>query len=439
MATSQKRLHLCAFPHTGPLAWRQPDAFTEGYMDFELYRKVAAAAERGLFDTMFIADNVAINHWLTGMDAADRIGNTVCFEPFTLLSALAVVTKHIGLMATASTTYNHPFHLARMLSSLDHLSGGRAGWNVVTSKSPSEAANFGLTDQIDSEARYVRANEFVDAVKGLWDSWEDDAFVRDRASGCFYDASKMRPLNHEGKEFRIAGPLNTPRPPQGHPVICQAGRSGTGMDLAARTADLIFNNKHSAEANRAFRNDVRSRAVRFGRNPDDIKFLPGLFVVLGGTEEEARRKLIAARDAVDMPTAKRFLQPFLPSIDVRAMEDDAPIPDTPEVRAAAAEAGIVLEQDGRRLSVREICTSYGNHWRQLEVIGTPEQVADLMGQWLKEDAADGFNVITLAMPGGYEDFADGVVPLLQKRGIYRTAYEGSTLRENLGLPRPTVR
>jgi len=438
MTVRPKQLHLCAFPHTGPLSWRQHDSVTEGYMDFDLHKRVARAAERGLFDTLFIADNVALNHWLTGMDAADRIGNTVCFEPFTLLAALSAVTEHIGLMATASTTYNHPFHLARMLASLDHLSGGRAGWNVVTSKSPSEAANFGLSEQIDSADRYVRANEFVDVVKRLWDSWDDDAFPRDKATGRFYDAAKMHMLDHKGVEFQIAGPLNVPRPPQGHPVICQAGRSGDGLNLAARTADLIFNNKHTAAANRAFREDVRVRAAKFGRDPDDIKFMPGVFVVVGGTEEEAKRKLIEARDAVDMSTAKRFLKPFLPSLDVEAMEDDAPIPDTPEVAQAASEAGIVLEERGRRLSVREICTSYGNHWRQLEVVGTPEQVADLMGDWLAQDAADGFNVITLAMPGGFDDFADGVTPILQKRGLFRTAYEGRTLRENLGLSRPNL-
>jgi FMN-dependent oxidoreductase (nitrilotriacetate monooxygenase family) len=438
MVALRKQLHLCAFPHTGPLGWRRPATVTEGYLDFNLYRKVAQAAERALFDTLFIADNVAINHWLTGMDAADRIGNAVCFEPLTLLAALSSVTEHIGLMATASTTYNHPFHIARMLASLDFLSEGRAGWNVVTSKSPSEAANFGLKGQRESADRYVRANEFVDAVKGLWDSWDDDAFPRDKATGQFYDKAKLHLLDHVGNEFKIEGPLNIPRPPQGHPVLCQAGRSEDGLNLAARTSDLIFNNKHTAEANRAFRADIRMRAARFGRDPDELKYMPGVFVVVGGTEEEAQRKLTTARDAVDMPTAKRFLQPFLPSIDVMEMDDDAPIPNSPEVAQAALEAGIPLEENDRRLSVREICTSYGNHWRQLQVIGTPEQVVGLMEQWLASEAADGFNILGLGLPDGFDDFADAVTPLLQKKGIFREGYAGKTLRENLGLKRPAL-
>jgi N-acetyl-S-(2-succino)cysteine monooxygenase len=436
MTKPARRLHLSAFPHSGPLGWRQPGVTTEGYLDFEWHRQIAEASERGLFDAIFIADNVAMNHWLTGMDAADRIGNTVCYEPFTLLSALAVTTKNIGLMATASTTYYHPYLVARLLASLDHLSGGRAGWNVVTSKSPSEAANFGLLDQRQSSDRYVRANEFVDVVKGLWDSWDDDAFTRDKASGQFYDASKMHMLNHAGNEFRVAGPLNAPRPPQGHPVLCQAGQSEDGLELAARTSDLIFNNKHTPEGNRAFREDVRARAARAGRNPDDLLFMPGVYVVVGGTEEEAQRKLLNARDAVDETTAKRFLQPFLRSIDLMPLEFDAPPPDTADVRANAAAAGMVLEENGRRLSVRELCTSYGNHWRQFQLIGTPEQIAGRMIEWFEMGVIDGFNLMTLTLPDGFADIADHVVPLLQRHGIYREGYEGKTLRENLGLPRP---
>lgn len=438
MTDCQRRLHLCAFPHGAPLAWRQPGVTTEGYLDIAWQKQVAITAERGLFDAIFIADNVAMNHWMTGMDAADRIGNAVCFEPLTMLAALSSVTSHIGLMATMSTTYYHPFLVARMLASLDHLSGGRAGWNVVTSKNPAEAANFGLRNEIASSDRYVRANEFVDVVKGLWDSFDDDAFVRDKASGEFYRAGKMRVLNHEGPEFRVAGPLNIPRPPQGHPVLCQAGQSEDGLNLAARTSDLIFNNKHTVEGNRAFRQDVRARAARAGRNPDELLFMPGVFVVLGGTEEEARGKILAARDAVDEPTAKRFLKPFLPSIDLSDLDFESPPPRTDGVRADAAAAGMELERDGKQLSIRELCSSHSNHWRQFELVGTPEQVARKMSDWFEGDAVDGFNLMTLTMPDGYADIADEVVPLLQKRGIYREGYEGKTLRENLGLPRPDL-
>lgn len=438
MADPPKQLHLCAFPHTGPLAWRQPGVTSEGDLDFDLYRRVAQTAERGLFDALFIADNVALNEWHSAPELVPRIGNSVVFEPFTLLSALAMVTDKLGLMATASTTYNHPYHIARKFASLDHLSGGRAGWNVVTSRTPSEAANFGLSTEIAAAERYERANEFVDVVNQLWDGWADDAFVRDKASGDYYDPARLRPVEHRGPHFQVAGPLNIPRPPQGRPVLCQAGRSPDGIDLAGRTADLIFNNQHTPEANRRFRTTVRARAIAHGRSPDAIRFMAGLFVVVGDTEEAARRTMRDARDAVDMQTAQRFLQPFLPDVDVVGLGYDEAIPDTEAVRRGAEAAGIVLVEHGRRLTVRELCTSYGNHWRQLEVIGTAEQVADLMGTWLAEEAADGFNVFPLAMPSGFEDFVDAVVPELQRRGVYRTAYAGKTLRENLGIERPAA-
>jgi FMN-dependent oxidoreductase (nitrilotriacetate monooxygenase family) len=407
-------------------------------MDLSLYVQIAQTAERGLFDALFVGDNVCLNDWLTGLDAASRIGNTIGFEPFTLLGGLAMVTRHIGLMATASTSYNHPYHIARKFASLDHMTGGRAGWNVVTSNNVNEAANFGADTLSESADRYVVANEFVDVVKALWDSWADDAFIRDRRSGEYYDLAKLRMGRHVGAHFEVAGPLNVSRTPQGRPVLCQAGRSQAGMDLAARTADLIFNNQHSADASRAFRQQMRARAVGHGRSADDIRFMAGVFVVVGGTEEEAQRKMRDARDAVDTPTAKRFLQPFLPSLDLEALDFDSPLPVDDTVLASAKAAGMALEERGRRLSMRELCTSYGNHWRQLQVVGAAEQVADLMCDWFARDAADGFNVFTLGMPGGFEDFVDGVVPELQRRGVYRTAYEGKTLREHLGIARPAL-
>jgi FMN-dependent oxidoreductase (nitrilotriacetate monooxygenase family) len=438
MAAKSQQLHIFAFPHTGPLAWRQNGAYGEGEMDFAVYRKMAQDAERGLFDAIFIADNVSLNHWYVDTQHAKHIGNAATFEPMTLLAALAAVTQHIGLMATMSTTYNHPYHVARKLASLDHLSGGRAGWNVVTSMTEPEAANFGLHEQVPSAERYVRANEFVDVVKALWDSWDDDAFIRNKQTGQFYDPAKAHPPRHHGKHFDIAGPLNIPRSPQGHPVICQAGRSEDGLDLAARTADLIFVNHKTMEGNQAIYKAMKERAGKFGRTPDQLRVIPGVFVVIGGTEEEAHRKLRDARDSVDMPTAKAFLAPAFPGIDFTDMPDDEPPPRTPEFLAAAAESRFVLEKDGKPLTLREMCTGYGNQHRQLQVIGTPEQAADMMELWLKAGAADGFNLVPLAMPDGFEGFADEVVPLLQKRGVYREAYEGKTLRENLGFARPDL-
>ncbi len=439
MAQRPRQIHLCAFPHTGPLAWRHPDARGEGEIDFGVYKSMAQTAERGKFDAIFLADNVSLNHWHLGQDQAYAMGNAVAFEPFTLLAALSSVTEHIGLMATASTTYNHPYHVARKFASLDHLSGGRAGWNVVTSMTQSEAANFGLKQLIGNAERYQRANEFVDAVKALWDSWDDDAFIRDRASGLFHDPAKARTLDHHGRHFDIAGPLNIPRPPQGHPVLCQAGKSEEGLDLAARTSDLIFLNHHTMEGNQAIYAAMKARAAGFGRGPDELRVMAGLFVVVGGTEAEAQRMLRDARDAVDMPTAKRFLGVFFPGIDVESFADDEPPPLTPEFLAAAQAGRWKLEEDGRRLTVRELCTSHGNHHRQLQVVGTPEQIANMMDLWVANYAADGFNLFPLALPDGFNAFVDEVVPLLQKRGVYRTDYEGRTLRENLGLARPDLR
>jgi alkanesulfonate monooxygenase len=439
MAARPKQIHLCAFPHTGPLSWRQPDARGEGEVDFSVYKHMTQTVERGKFDAIFLADNVALNLWHAPEAAAPKIGNAAVFEPFTLLAALSQVTEHIGLMATASTTYNHPFHVARKFASLDHLSGGRAGWNVVTSMTGPEAANFGLTDQISNAERYERANEFVDVVNALWDTWDDDAFIRDKASGQFYDPAKARALNHHGRHFDVAGPLNIPRPPQGRPVICQAGRSDTGLDLAARTADLIFVNHHTLEGGQAIYKAMKTRAAGFGRGPDELLIMSGLFVVVGGTEEEAHRKLKDARDAVDMPTAKAFLNLFFEDVDIVGMADDEPPPRTEAIVASAQHWGIKLEEDGRRLTIRELCTSYGNHWRQPQVIGAPEQIADKMQAWLTQDAADGFNLFPLSLPHGYDDFVDSVVPILQQRGLYRQDYEGATLRENLGLARRDLR
>ena len=439
MGERPRQIHLCAFPHTGPLAWRHAGSHGEGEIDFAVYKHLTQTAERGKFDAVFLADNVSLNHWHLGQESADVMGTAVAFEPFTLLAALSTVTEHIGLMATASTTYNHPYHVARKYASRDHLSGGRAGWNVVTSTTDAEAANFGLDRQLANPDRYARANEFVDVVKGLWDTWDDDAFVRDRATGQFHDPAKARLLNHHGRFFDVAGPLNIPRPPQGHPVLCQAGKSEEGLDLAARTSDLIFLNHHTMEGNQAIYKAMKERAGRFGRRPDELLVMAGLFVVVAGTEEEAQRMMRDARDAVDEDTAKHLLSVFFRGIDVMSWAYDEPPPLTPAFLEAAKAGRWKLEDDGRMLTVRELCTSYGNHHRQLQIAGTPEQIADMMALWVGEQAADGFNLFPLDLPSGFDAFVDEVVPLLQKRGVYRTEYEGKTLRDNLGLARPDLR
>ncbi len=435
MALSDGKIRLCAFPHGSPLAWRLPGSRAEGLLNLKVYMDLVQTLERGLFDAVFFADNLSLNPWGAGNEAAHLIGNAAVFEPLTLLSALSARTEHIGLMATASTTYNHPFHVARKFASLDHLSGGRAGWNVVTSMTLTEAANFGLTTQMSSEERYARANAFVDCVTGLWSGWDKDAIINDVNRGMFFDPGRIRALNRHDAHFSIAGPLNIPRPPQGKPVICQAGTSDAGLDLAARTADLVFVNGRTLDEGRGLYKSMKARAAGFGRAPGDLAVLPGLFFIIGDTEAEAQRMVRDARDAIDEPTAKRFLSVFLPGIDLEPLEYDAPLPDTPAIAAAAARAQLKLEEKGRRLTIRELGSSHGNHWHHLEVVGTAEQVADLIETWLRADAADGFNLFTMAGPEGYGSFVDGVVPELQRRGVFRTSYEGATLRENLGLPK----
>lgn len=439
--SATRQLHLGAFlrpicVHAG--AWRHPGAAPGAGFDFAWYRRFAAALEAACFDAIFLADSLA----LPGLSpsALARNASATSFEPLTLLSALAPLTSHIGLIATASTTYNEPYHVARKFASLDHLSGGRAGWNLVTSGNPSEALNFGLAEHVEHGERYERAREFFDVVTGLWDTWADDALVRDVESGLFLDPQKLHALAHAGAHFTVQGPLNIARPVQGWPVIVQAGSSEAGRRIAAETAEVVFSaHARRAEA-RAFHADIKGRAAALGREREHVKILPAAFVVIGDTPAEARAKLATLDELVHPGNALAALSVALGHVDLSGVDLDGPLPELPETAGSKSSRERVLEMARERnLSVRQLARHVSGSYGSLELVGTPTSVADEMEAWLYDDACDGFNILFPYVPGGLDDVTTRLVPELRRRGLFRTEYSGTTLRENLGLPRPKNR
>jgi N-acetyl-S-(2-succino)cysteine monooxygenase len=412
--------------------WRHPEAPADGNMSLQHAIRVIQSAERGLFDMGFLADGVGIRFHDEPKGALSRTAKNVQFEPLTLLSALAMVTKNIGLVATASTTYNEPYHVARKFASLDHISGGRAGWNVVTSVTDMEARNFNRDAAPATDLRYDRAAEFVKVVRGLWDSWEDDAFVRDKASGINYDPAKLHTLNHSGPHFKVAGPLNVQRTPQGAPVIVQAGASEQGRELAAATADVVYAAAQTLEAAQAYYASVKGRMAKYGRHPDELKIMPGLMAIPGKTRQEAQDRYDVLQEAVDPLVGLGALANYLG--DLSAYPLDGPVPEPPK-RRMHSRAGIFLEIARRdNLTIRQLYLTIAGGNGHRTVIGTPADIVDAMEEWFHNEAADGFNILPPWLPGGLDDVVDMVVPELQRRGLYRTAYEGRTLRENLGIP-----
>ncbi|MBB3444544.1 LLM class flavin-dependent oxidoreductase [Rhizobium sp. BK379] len=419
-------------------AWRHPQASVG--IDFENYLELARLAEAAKFDAIFFADGVAAR--LKDVEAASRKAHSGIypFEPITLLSALSSVTRNIGLIATASTSFSDPFNLARQFASLDRLSGGRAGWNLVTSSDPDASYNFGHDAQILHADRYERAEEFADVVLGLWDSFEDDTFIRDKSSGRYFDPGKLHRLDHSGKHFKVRGPLNIPRSPQGRPVVVQAGASEPGKELAARTAEAIFAAQITLEEAVAFYADVKGRLGKFGRSHDDLKILPGIFPVVGRTESEAQEKFEALQ-ALIQPEVGLNLISQLSGVDLSAYPLDGPVPDNPPAtNAGKSRQALVLDLARREnLTIRQLYLRIAGargHW---QVVGTPVQIADVLEERFENYGADGFNIMAPLMPGGLADFIELVVPELRRRGLFRTEYEGSTLRDNLGLKRPTNR
>ncbi|MDO3676488.1 LLM class flavin-dependent oxidoreductase [Paenibacillus ehimensis] len=441
MKPAQRQMHLNLFVlNTGhhEASWRHPETHPESITDIRYYTKLAQTAESAKLDSLFIADALV----LTPAVKYKILGG---LEPLTLLSALAMGTERIGLIATVSTTYSEPFNVARMFSSLDHISGGRAGWNSVTSVGDATALNFGLERHPEHGDRYERAKEFLVVLKGLWDCWQDDAIVANKQTGIYSDYEhKIRALDHKGKHYSVRGPLNIGRSPQGYPVLVQAGSSDAGKELAAETAEVVFTAQDTLEHGRSFYADVKQRMSKYGRSPDELKILPGFCPIVGITETEAREKeallneltlpafgLIRLSNALEMDLSQYPLDGPFP------LED---LPSVDQVKGQKARFQMYVEMVRKEnLTIRQLMLRTASARGHYTLAGTPKQIADEMEAWFTQEAADGFNVMPPYFPGGFEDFVNLVVPELQRRGLFRTEYTGRTLREHLGLKRPAAK
>jgi FMN-dependent oxidoreductase (nitrilotriacetate monooxygenase family) len=418
-------------------AWRHPQVDPGGASDYEHFLNVARLAEAAKFDMVFLADGIGIRAKDEPEGSLCRSAQTAELEPLTLLSALAPMTKHIGLVATASTTYNEPFHVARKYASLDRISRGRAGWNVVTSWSDAEARNFNRDQHLDYDTRYERAAEFVEVVKGLWDSWDEDAFVRDQASGIFFDASKMHVLNHQGQHFKVRGPLSVARSPQARPVLVQAGASEQGLEIAAASADVVYSAPHDIDTAKAYYASLKGRLAKYGRTPADLLVMPGFTPFVGRTEQEARDKYDQLNELVDPLLGLSYLYGQMGDLSGYPLDGPVPEPVDAKVKSIAKNLLTLARRDN--LTIRQLYTQIAAGFGSRIVIGTPTQIADEMEAWVAAEAADGFNICPAALPVGLEDFATLVIPELQRRGAFRSDYAGATLRENLGLRLPKSR
>lgn len=435
-----KQLHLAAFMrpvslHTG--AWRYPGAYPDANFNLAHLKSFIKKLEDAKFDAFFMADHLAVLNM--PVEALKRSHTTTSFEPFTLLSALSQVTEKIGLAATASTTYDEPYHIARRFASLDHLSNGRAAWNIVTTGNPESSKNFGQDEHMQHTDRYKRAREFYDVVTGLWDSFADDAFVRDQESGTYLDPDKMHVLNHSGDELKVRGPLNIARPVQGWPVIVQAGQSEPGRQLAAETAELVFCSPKDIKAAKELYADIKARLKAAGRNASHLKILPAGMIIVGDTIEEAQAKRLKLDSLVHYDSAISSLSIAL-GTDASHFDPDGPLPtDLPPTNASlTARAAVLKLAEEEKLTVRQLAQRYGGY-AGLAFVGTPETIADEMATWLTEEACDGFTITLPYLPQGLDDVTQRLVPELQRRGLFRRDYEGTTLREHLGLPRPENR
>jgi FMN-dependent oxidoreductase (nitrilotriacetate monooxygenase family) len=436
--SNQRQLHLnLNFINAGSYssAWRWPESRPGDFVDVNFFVRHAQLAERGTFDAIFLADNPALP------DRPD-LRPFQALEPTITLATIAGATTHIGLIATLSTTYNEPYNVARRFASLDHASGGRAGWNIVTTADADTAENFGLTSVIPHGERYARAGEFADIVTGLWDSWEDEALIGDQAAGRFIDPSRIHRLDHRGRYFSVGGALNLPRSPQGRPIVVQAGGSDDGQELAARHADLVFSVAHSLKEAQDFSASLRGKLKRVGRPPDAIAICPGLVTILGGTEAEAKRREQELWDGVPIEYGVARLARTL-NVDPSRLKPDEPLPEDipfPRDHSQTFFKGAVRLAERGSLTVRDLVKTLGGGGTQHRlVVGTPEQVADGIEQWFRSGAVDGFNIMPDIIASGLQAFVDEVVPLLRRRGIFRTEYTGNTLRHHLGLPHPAHR
>jgi len=439
-ASANRKIRLGAFlrgPGHHLAAWRHPDVPANAGLNFKHYAQMAQTAERGRFDMVFLADSLSARNGEQPIETFERTGHVVHFEPLTLLSALSAVTSNIGLVATASTTYWEPFHLARLFASLDHLSGGRAGWNVVTSSDVAAAGNFGRDKHPDHADRYDRAEEFVTLVRELWDSWDDDAFVNDKATGIAIDRQGIHAPNHVGKHFSVRGPLNVARSPQGRPVVVQAGSSQTGQELAAETAEVVFTAHTSIASAHAFYAELKGRVEKHGRSRDSLKIMPGIFPVVARTKAEAEDKFAIIQDLVDPKVGVALASGLLGRTDLSGYDLDDPVPEAGPSESGKSRSKLVGDlAKEKQLTIRQLYLAVAGARGHYQIVGTPWEVADLIEEWFTSGAADGFNIMPPIMPAGLDDFVELVVPELQRRGLHRTEYEGVTLRENLGLVRP---
>jgi N-acetyl-S-(2-succino)cysteine monooxygenase len=426
---AKRQMHLGVFVlGTGnhSAGWRYEGAATS-HMQLPVMQEIARIAERGKFDLVFISDSM----W---MDPGDHPSFLCRFEPTTLITALAMCTTRVGLGATVSTSFNEPFNVARTFGSIDHISGGRAAWNVVTTSNLKAHLNYGLDDHLDHELRYQRAEEFVDVVTGLWDCWEDGAIVADKATGQYVDASKVRPLDHKGRFFKVKGPINMARCPQGHPIIIQAGGSPSGLELAARTADVVFSVVQELEPAKKAYADLKGRMAKFGRHLDEIAVLPGVMPIIGQSAADARDQLARLQSWLT-PTNAAVLVASRIGYDLSGHDLDAPVPPPPPSEGGRTFHHVLYEMAKREnMTLRDLynlTAAARGHW---VLCGTPQTIADTLEEWFVGGAADGYNILPPYFPGAFDDFVDLVVPELQRRGLFRRDYEGTTLRDHFGLP-----
>lgn len=417
-------------------AWRHPDVVPSAGGQIAALTEWTQLTEAAKFDAIFFADNVGLPGPPDEVVAKNALWYPL--DPLLTLAALSQNTTHIGLVATVSSTYLPPYHLARKYASLDQLSGGRAGWNLVTSGSDFEARSFGLDQQINHAQRYERAREYVQVVKGLWNTWEDDAFIEDKANNRFFDPAKLHRVAHDGAHYKVHGGLQTRRSPQGHPVLVQAGSSGDGQDLAAASAEVVFTAQQTAEEARRFYNSLKGQLAAYGRSTDALKILPGISPFVGRSEAEAREKFEELQSLIDPVLGVGLLSTFLGNVDLSKYPVDGPFPQDLPVTEGWQSRQELFAGLARRegLSIRQLYERVAGargHWT---VVGTAESIADQLEHWFTTGAADGFNVLAPTLPHGLKDFTQLVVPELQRRGLFRTEYTGRTLREHLGLPRP---
>jgi FMN-dependent oxidoreductase (nitrilotriacetate monooxygenase family) len=434
----QRQLHLNLFFHSRghhEASWRHPAASPLALTDIRYYQDLAQRAEAALFDSIFLADQLAL-----GGDVAQA--PRIWLEPLTVLAALSVSTSHIGLIATASTTYTEPFNLARQFASIDHISNGRAAWNIVTSWLATAASNYGGDKQVSHADRYARGEEFMSVVKTLWDSWAEDAVIDDRAGGSYARQDRIRPINHRGDFYQVAGPLNMPRCPQGRPVLVQAGSSDTGRRFAARHAEAVFTAHMAKETAQEFYADLKRLAAAEGRNPEHVLILPGLSPMIASTEAEAQRLAREINELSDPEVGRKRLSNRFGGHDFSHLPLDCPLspedfPDPGSVEAARSRTEVILNLVRRdKPTLRQLLGYLAGARGHFVTAGTPEQIAAVMEDWFTDGAADGFNVMPPLLPAQLDVFAAEVIPLLQRRGLFRTEYSGTTLREHYRLPRP---